>query len=128
MESQRSGEKIKMKKDETNNLTKREKQIAELFAWGATKKDVANRLFISENTVQNHAANIFRKIGVTKINELSAWWFCTRYNISFDLSPIKRQVIALILLVVAMPSMFSGRNLIRSERSTVRVERMERRS
>jgi DNA-binding CsgD family transcriptional regulator len=117
-----------MKKDETNNLTKREKQIAELFAWGATKKDVANRLFISENTVQNHAANIFKKIGVTKINELSAWWFCTRYNISFDLSPIKRQVVALILLVVAMPSMFSGRNLIRSERSTVRVERMERRS
>jgi DNA-binding CsgD family transcriptional regulator len=128
MELQRSGEKINMKKDETNNLTKREKQIAELFAWGATKKDVANRLFISENTVQNHAANIFKKIGVTKINELSAWWFCTRYNISFDLSPIKRQVVALILLVVAMPSMFSGRNLIRSERSTVRVERMERRS
>ena len=31
-------------------LTKRESEIAELFAWGATKKDIANRLYISERT------------------------------------------------------------------------------
>ena len=42
-------------------LTKRESEIAELFAWGASKKDIANRLFISERTVENHARNIFIK-------------------------------------------------------------------
>ena len=56
-------------------LTKRESEIAELFAWGASKKDVANRLFISERTVENHARNIYAKIGCQKINELCAWWF-----------------------------------------------------
>ena len=76
------------------NLTKREAEIAELLAWGATKKDVANRLFVSERTVENHTRNIYEKTGVTKINELSAWWFCTTFNISFDLSPLKRSAIA----------------------------------
>ena len=53
-------------------LTKRESEIAELIAWGATKKDVANRLFISERTVENTARSIYEKTGVTKSNELSA--------------------------------------------------------
>ena len=79
-------------------LTKRETEIAELLAWGATKKDVANRLFVSERTVENHTRNIYEKTGVTKINELSAWWFCTTFNISFDLSPLKRSAIATFML------------------------------
>ncbi len=115
-----------MKEKEEAKLTKRETEITELFAWGATKKDVANRLFISENTVQNHAENIFKKVGVTKINELSAWWFCTKFHISFDLSPLRKQVIAMILLIISMPSFFSGRNMIRSEKCGARIERMER--
>lgn len=51
---------------EDANLTKRESEIAELFAWGASKKDVANRLNISERTVENHARNIYAKIGIQK--------------------------------------------------------------
>ena len=87
-------------------LTKRESEIAELIAWGATKKDVANRLFISERTVENTARSIYEKTGVTKSNELSAWWFCTRFHISFDLSPLKRSLTALILLVILIPREF----------------------
>lgn len=51
-------------------LTKRETEIAELLAWGATKKDVANRLFVSERTVENHTRNIFEKVGVTKVTRI----------------------------------------------------------
>ena len=63
-------------------LTKRESEIAELFAWGASKKDIAKRLFISERTVENHTRNIYEKTGCSKVNELSAWWFCKTFHIS----------------------------------------------
>ena len=113
-------------------LTKRESEIAELFAWGATKKDVANRLFISERTVENHTRNIFLKTGCNKINELSAWWFCTTFHISFDLSPLKRKVIAMMLLLLIMPQIFGNNVIVRTFRNnatrTVRVRQVRRNS
>lgn len=91
-------------------LTKRESEIAELFAWGASKKDVASRLFISERTVENHTRNIYEKTGCAKVNELSAWWFCTHFHISFDLSPLKRNIIAAFLLMIVLPQVFQYDN------------------
>lgn len=85
-------------------FTKRETQIAELIAWGASKKEVADKLFISEYTVDNHLRKVYEKANVNKANELSAWWFCTRFHISFDLSPLKRAVIAGALLLCFIPS------------------------
>ncbi len=73
-------------------LSIREKQIAELIAWGAAKKDISAALGISESTVNNTARNIYNKIGLQKATELSAWYFCTTFNISFGLSPIKKDV------------------------------------
>lgn len=81
-------------------LTSRECEIAELYAWGAAKKEIASHLFISERTVENHVRNIYEKVGCQKANELSAWWFCTRFNISFTLSPLASRLIAISLLVI----------------------------
>ena len=67
-------------------LSKRETQIAEMIAWGNSKKEIANRLFISERTVENHTRTIYKKVGLSKSNELAAWWFCTRYEIPFNKS------------------------------------------
>lgn len=111
-------------------LTKRETEIAELFAWGASKKDVANRLFISERTVENHARNIYAKIGCQKINELCAWWFCTTFHISFDLSPLKRNAITIAMLVILTPQIIGLDNQdycrMRVRTSTTRVIRARR--
>ena len=110
---------------ETVKLTKRESEIAELFAWGASKKDIANRLFISERTVENHARNIYEKTGCEKVNELSAWWFCTNFHISFDLSPLRRKIISLCLLALLIPQMIRLDNVvIRVRNSPCRVSRM----
>lgn len=112
-------------------LTKRESEIAELFAWGASKKEVANRLFISERTVENHARNIYAKVGCQKINELCAWWFCTTFHISFDLSPLKRKVIVGMFLTLLAPQVFALDHndfcrRIRVENRTIRVVRARR--
>ena len=106
-------------------LTKRESEIVELFAWGASKKDIANRLYISERTVENHARNIYVKIGCQKVNELSAWWFCTNFHISFDLSPLTRRAIATCLLVLVVFQMtFNSDTIIRAQRTQARTTRV----
>lgn len=82
------------------DLTPRENQVAERIAWGATFKEVAYALHITYKTVDNTMQKIFRKTGCRKTNELSAWWFCTHFNISFDLSPMARSVISSFLLLI----------------------------
>ena len=106
-------------------LTKRESEIAELFAWGASKKDIANRLYISERTVENHTRNIYDKTGCSKVNELSAWWFCTKFHISFDLSPLKRKTISMMLIALMIPQIMNYDNkMIRVRNNTCRVVRV----
>lgn len=46
-------------------LTPREFEVLEQIAVGASNRDIAQRLFISESTVKNHVTNIFRKLAVT---------------------------------------------------------------
>lgn len=109
-------------------LTKRESEIAELFAWGASKKDIANRLYISERTVENHTRNIYDKTGCSKVNELSAWWFCTKFHISFDLSPLKRKAISMMLIALMIPQIMNYDNkMIRVRNNTCRVVRVRAR-
>lgn len=45
-------------------LTPREREILAYVGRGASNRQIANRLFISEKTVKNHLTRIFRKIGV----------------------------------------------------------------
>ncbi len=85
-------------------LTTRESQVAEYIAWGAAKKEVADRLNISQRTVDELTRRAFRKIGIQKATELSVWWFCTKLGVSFDLSPLKRGIIGAFLLFVMLPS------------------------
>lgn len=45
-------------------LTTREREIIKLIAEGQSNKDIADRLFISVRTVENHRANIMRKLNI----------------------------------------------------------------
>jgi two-component system, NarL family, nitrate/nitrite response regulator NarL len=44
-------------------LTPREREIARLIGAGASNRDIATRLFVSEGTVKAHLTAIFRKLG-----------------------------------------------------------------
>lgn len=51
--------------EKLSSLTPREKEIVRLIVSGATNKQVAAELDISERTVKGHLSNIFQKLGVT---------------------------------------------------------------
>jgi DNA-binding CsgD family transcriptional regulator len=46
-------------------LSRRELEVLALVAEGLTNRDIAERLVLSEHTVNRHVANILRKLGVT---------------------------------------------------------------
>lgn len=45
-----------------NKLTKREQQIIKLLGSGNSNIEIADKLFVSENTVKTHLHNVFKKI------------------------------------------------------------------
>ncbi|MBF0269164.1 MAG: helix-turn-helix transcriptional regulator [Alphaproteobacteria bacterium] len=59
------------RKDRFDDLTRREKQVAGLFASGLSYKEVARQLEISPITVRNTLANIYKKVGVSDKGELT---------------------------------------------------------
>jgi DNA-binding NarL/FixJ family response regulator len=54
-------------------LSQREKEIVVLVAQGFKNKEMAERMFISEQTVKNHLHNIFDKLGVSDRLELALY-------------------------------------------------------
>jgi DNA-binding NarL/FixJ family response regulator len=46
-------------------LSKRELEVLSLVAEGLTNHDIAQRLVLSEHTVNRHVANILRKLGLS---------------------------------------------------------------
>jgi DNA-binding NarL/FixJ family response regulator len=48
--------------DETPRLTERETEVLRLVAKGMSYKQIAERLFLSHRTVQNHVQNTLRKL------------------------------------------------------------------
>jgi DNA-binding NarL/FixJ family response regulator len=54
-------------------LSHREREIVALVAQGFKNKEMAEKLFISEQTVKNHLHNIFDKLGVSDRLELALY-------------------------------------------------------
>lgn len=59
--------------DRRTELTGRELEVLTMVGEGLTSREIADRLFISENTVRNHVRNILDKLGLNSRFEAVTW-------------------------------------------------------
>jgi DNA-binding CsgD family transcriptional regulator len=52
-------------------ITPREHEILGLIAAGLSNREIAGKLFVSENTVKTHASRLFQKMGVSRRTQAS---------------------------------------------------------
>jgi len=58
---------------EDDELTTREREVLVLIAEGATNKEIAAKLVVSENTARNHVSHILSKLGFSRRSEAAAY-------------------------------------------------------
>jgi len=54
-------------------ITQREKEILQYFGYGFTLSQIADRLFLSIETVRSHKKNIYRKLDISTGVQLGMW-------------------------------------------------------
>jgi two-component system, NarL family, response regulator LiaR len=54
------------RKREDLHITRRELEILELIAQGLSNREIAEKLFVSENTVKTHSSRVFDKLGARR--------------------------------------------------------------
>ncbi len=83
-----------------DDLTPIEQEITEMYSWGMTKKEIAAKRKRSVNTIGNQIRKLFEKTDTRKDTEFAAWYFCSKFKISFNLSPMKQAFVSICLLLV----------------------------
>ncbi|MFC1916199.1 response regulator [Chloroflexota bacterium] len=63
----------KSTREAESNLSPREDEVLQLVAQGATNKEIADSLFISENTVKTHLRNIMDKLHLANRSQAAAY-------------------------------------------------------
>jgi ATP/maltotriose-dependent transcriptional regulator MalT len=58
---------------EDDPLTPREREVAALVARGLTNRQIAEALYVSERTAQNHVQHILTKTGCANRSQITAW-------------------------------------------------------
>jgi DNA-binding CsgD family transcriptional regulator len=53
-------------KREQLHITRRELEILELIAQGLSNREIAEKLYVSENTVKTHSSRVFDKLGAKR--------------------------------------------------------------
>lgn len=92
-------------------LTKRQRQISLMFFFGDTRKEIANRLHISEGTVQSHEQNIYAANDLRNRSDL--FRYIVKNELGVDLSDLKRQVMAMACLILIIGMELCNVNAIR---------------
>jgi DNA-binding CsgD family transcriptional regulator len=82
------------------SLSSREREIADLLSRGFSEKEIAEKLFISPATVNNHTRNIREKFGLSKNSEIILLYIAERNGKKFCLKNIREFGIGIILVLI----------------------------
>lgn len=82
------------------SFSDREIEVADLLARGYTEKEIAEKLFISSATVNNHTRHIREKFGLKKNSEIIAAYIAYLKHKPFNLSDIRKYGISIILVML----------------------------
>jgi two-component system, NarL family, response regulator LiaR len=66
VEAARESFELDEKKREELGITRRELEVLELMAQGMSNREIAEKLFVSENTVKTHSSRVFDKLGAKR--------------------------------------------------------------
>lgn len=80
------------------SFTSREREIADLLARGMSEKEIAAKLHISADTVNNHTRNIRDKFGLSKNTEIILLYISEQNHKHFSLKDIREYGINIILI------------------------------
>lgn len=104
-------------------LSRSEFEIAERIALGESKKEVAYKTHRSIYTVETTVKNIYEKLGFSKISDLVLWYCGQMFDISYQISERKRQVLTTIILVLVVFDLsFNPTDFCRVRRSKTKAE------
>ena len=85
------------------SLTRRERQILELTAWGNSQKEIAYELDLKLGTIDSHIKHIKEKTGLQKATELECAWMIKQFHIPVvDIPERYRVRIATALLALSL--------------------------
>ena len=69
----------------SRRLTGREVQVLALIAEGLTNQEIADRVFVSINSVKTYIRSAYRKIGVNSRSQAAVW--CIQHGILREVAP-----------------------------------------
>lgn len=70
------------------------------MARGMSEKEIADKLFISHGTINNHTRNIREKIGVNKNTEVILYYIAKQNQRTFSIRDIRRYGVNIILVML----------------------------
>ena len=96
-------------------VSKREKEISKLIAWGFSQKEVAVKLNISVLTVNSHLKHIYRELDIHNVADLTRCFFFDEYSIPD--SPFKK-ILAVFFLAISITMLLPDKCVVKLFRST----------
>jgi non-specific serine/threonine protein kinase len=74
---------------ESNALTRREAEVAQLIAAGRSNRQIAEDLVIAVSTAERHVANILRKLDLTSRTQIATWFMKESNQVSHPVEALE---------------------------------------